>query len=79
MITINREKAEIIVRDRLRQERDPKLAELDIAYVRALEAGADTAIIAEQKKALREVPNCNLSGLTFTELAALTLDQALVL
>lgn len=79
MITINREKAEIIVRDRLRQERDPKLAELDIAYLRAVEAGADAAIIAEQKKALREVPDCDLSGLTFTELAALTLDQALAL
>ncbi|MEI2830070.1 hypothetical protein [Pseudomonas mosselii] len=79
MITINREKAETIVRDRLRQERDPKLAELDIAYVRALEAGADTAIIAEQKKTLREVPDCDLSGLTFSELAALTLDQALAL
>ena len=79
MITINREKAEVIVRDRLRQERAPKLAEMDIAYVRALEAGGDTSSIAEQKKALREAPDCDLSGLTFTELATLTLDQALTL
>ncbi|MCE1119065.1 hypothetical protein [Pseudomonas sp. NMI795_08] len=79
MITINREKAEAIVRDRLRLERDPKLAELDIAYVRALEAGADTSAIAEQKKALRDVPERDLSALTLTELAGLTLEQALTL
>ncbi|MCE1114160.1 MULTISPECIES: hypothetical protein [Pseudomonas] len=79
MITINREKAETIVRDRLRQERDPRLAELDIAYVRALETGSDTTVIAEQKKALRDVPECDLSGLSFVELSALTLDQALAL
>lgn len=79
MITINREKAEAIVRNRLRLERDPKLAELDIAYVRALEVGGDTSAIAEQKKALRDVPECDMGALSLVELAALTLDQALAL
>lgn len=79
MITINRDKAEAIVRDRLRLQREPRLAELDIAYVRALETGGDTVVIAEQKKALRDVSECDLSGLSFAELSALTLAQALAL
>lgn len=50
-------KAREIHKDRLRTERAPKLAELDIAYLQALEAGNTKAQqdIAAQKQALRDV------------------------
>ena len=44
-----------IHRDNLRAERAPELAALDVAYMKALEQGGDTAAIAAQKQALRDV------------------------
>jgi hypothetical protein len=57
IITINMSKAREIHRDRLRRMRAPKLAELDVAFIRAMET-SDTARLAEiskQKRALRDV------------------------
>lgn len=50
-------KARDMRRDQLRALRAPKLAALDVAYMRALEAGDQEAmrLIAEQKVALRDV------------------------
>lgn len=79
MITINRASAESIVLDRLREERDARLAALDIRYMRATEAGEDTAGIVAEKQALRDVPEKDLSKLSIDKLAVLTLDQALAL
>lgn len=79
MIVVNREKAEQITRDRLRQEREPRLAALDVEFMRALEASEDTGAITAQKQALREVTEKDLSSLTIAQLAALTLDDALAL
>ena len=56
MITVNFDKAKTVTAERLRQERLPKLLDLDIQYQRALEKGADTADIVEQKQALRDLP-----------------------
>lgn len=79
MIVINRAKAEAATRDRLRAEREPRLAELDVQFMRALEAGDDTAPIAAAKQSLRDVTEKPLDGLTIEQLAALTLDEALAL
>lgn len=79
MIVVNRVKAEDMTRERLRAEREPRMADLDVQFMRALEAGEDTAPIAAQKQALREVTEKDLSGLTISQLAALTLDEALAL
>ncbi|HBO8236471.1 TPA: hypothetical protein L5C36_005611 [Pseudomonas aeruginosa] len=79
MITINRSKAEETVRERLRLEREPRLTALDVAYMRALELGEETAAIVADKQALRDVTEKDLAALSPADLAALTLDQALAL
>ena len=56
MITVNFDKAKAVTADRLRQERMPKLQDLDVQYQRALETGADTAAIVAQKQVLRDLP-----------------------
>ena len=56
-IRINIDKAKAIKLDQFRAERAPKLAALDVAFVRALEAGdtaAQSRIVAE-KQSLRDV------------------------
>ena len=56
MITVNFDKAKTVTADRLRQERMPKLQDLDVQYQRALETGADTTDIVAQKQLLRDLP-----------------------
>lgn len=77
MITVSRPKAEVIVVERLRIERDPLLAELDTSFMRALESGEDTADIVAKKQALRDITERDLSTFSLTELAALTIEKAL--
>ncbi|SFW61365.1 hypothetical protein SAMN03159376_02463 [Pseudomonas sp. NFACC09-4] len=79
MITINRNKAEEAVRERLRQEREPRMLALDVAYMRALELGEDTAAIVANKQALRGVTEKDLSNLQLVDLAELDLAAALSL
>lgn len=79
MIRVNREKAEAATFDRLRLEREPRLAELDVQFMRSLEVGEDTSAIVEQKQAVRDVTLCDLSGLSLEQLGVLTLDAALQL
>jgi hypothetical protein len=61
-IRINIDKAKAIKLDALRAERAPKLAALDVAFVRALEQGdtAAQARIAAEKQALRDVTKVTL-------------------
>lgn len=54
-IGVNLNKAKEIHRDYLRAARQPLLESLDVAFVRALEQGQDTAPIADQKQQLRDV------------------------
>ena len=56
-IRINIDKAKAIKLDQLRAERAPKLAALDLAFMRAVEQGdtAEQARIAAEKQALRDV------------------------
>jgi len=44
-----------IHKDNLRAERAPRLADLDVAYMKALEAGTGAAEIATQKQTLRDI------------------------
>jgi len=56
MINVNMDKAREIKKDMIRAERNPKLAALDVDFMRAVESG-DTeaqATIAAQKQALRD-------------------------
>jgi hypothetical protein len=56
MITVNMDKARDIKKDMIRAERNPKLAALDVEFMRAVEQG-DTelqATIVAKKQALRD-------------------------
>jgi len=46
-----------IHKDNLRAERKPRLEALDVAYMKALEAGTGAAEIAAQKATLRDITN----------------------
>lgn len=55
MIAIDMSKARDIHRERMRHARAPKLAALDIAFQRAVEAGESTAAVVTQKQMFRDV------------------------
>ena len=55
VVTVNLDKAKELTRDRLRMERVPLLNAQDVAYMRAVEAGADTTAIVAEKQRLRDV------------------------
>lgn len=71
MITIDFDKAKEVTKARLRAERAPLLAAQDVAFQRALEAGADTAAIVAEKQRLRDITNLVDSCTTLEELRAL--------
>ena len=71
MIKINLDKAKEIQKDKLRAVRKPLLEKLDVDFVRALELGGDTASIAAQKQALRDVT----SLVTEAEITGTTVDE----
>ncbi len=54
-VDIDIPKALEIKKDQLRGLRQPLLEALDVAFMRALELGADTSLIVEKKQALRDV------------------------
>jgi hypothetical protein len=49
-------KAKEIHKTRIRFAREPKLAELDVEFQKALETGASTTDIVAKKNALRDAP-----------------------
>lgn len=55
-IVVNMEAAKDIWRDKIRSAREPELAKLDTAFMKALETGADTTQIVADKQALRDAP-----------------------
>jgi hypothetical protein len=71
MITINFEKARTITKDRLRAERAPLLAALDVQFQRNLETGADNAAVVAEKQRLRDLPALADACTTLDELKAL--------
>ena len=54
---INMAKAREIHKTNIRIAREPKLAELDIEFQKALETGASTTDIVAKKQALRDAPS----------------------
>jgi hypothetical protein len=69
---VNLEKAKAIQKDKWRAARAPKLAKLDIDFMKAVEAGdaQKQSEIAAQKQALRDVTNTPLDGTTLEEIKA---------
>jgi len=57
MITLNMAKAKEIVKEKLRRDRKPLLEAQDILFMKAQEAGSDTAAIVAEKQRLRDVTN----------------------
>ena len=53
---IDMAKARAIHKTRIRYAREPKLAELDVEFQKALETGASTTDIVAKKQALRDAP-----------------------
>ena len=53
---IDMAKAREIHKAKIREAREPKLAELDIEFQKALETGASTTAIVAKKQALRDAP-----------------------
>lgn len=68
MIIVNITKAKAITKDRLRAERAPLLDAQDVAYMRALEAGQDTAAIVAEKQRLRDITQLADQAQTLDEL-----------
>ena len=67
------DKAKDIWRDKIRQARVKPLADLDTAYMKALETGADTTQIIADKQALRNSPALSSIG------AASTVDELIAI
>ena len=57
IISVDMDKAKNIWRDKIRQAREPVLAQLDTQFMKALETGADTSAITAHKQALRDAPS----------------------
>ena len=57
MITINLTRAKEIKKESLRQQRKPLLEAQDVAFQRALESGAETTAIVQEKQRLRDITN----------------------
>lgn len=71
MIVINLDKAREVTKTRLRSEREPLLAALDVAFQRALESGADTTAIVAEKQRLRDITGLADAAITLADLRAI--------
>jgi len=70
-VTVNLDKAKALTKQRLRDERQPLLAALDVAFQRALETGADTTRIVKEKNRLRDITQLADTAASLAELRAL--------
>ena len=55
VVEIDMDAARNIHKDNLRAEREPRLAALDVSYMKALEAGSGADAIATEKQTLRDI------------------------
>ena len=74
MITVNLDKAKVITKERLREERKPLLEAQDVLFNRALEGSADTSAIVTEKNRLRDITNQVDDMTTLNQLKAATTD-----
>lgn len=56
VISVDMTKAREIWRNKIRQARVDELNQLDAAFMKALETGADTSVIVARKQELRDAP-----------------------
>ena len=77
MIIVNVNKAKEITKDRLRAERVPLLAGLDVAYQRADESGdaEKKAEVVAEKQRLRDITQLADQAQTLDELKALKVSE----
>ncbi len=75
-ISINFDKAKGITKTRLREEREPLLAEQDIAFQRALETGEDTSSVVAEKQRLRDITKQADAAQTLDELKTLNCSSS---
>ena len=73
-VSINMDKAKVITKDRLREDRKPLLEEQDILFMKAQEAGTSTSAIVTEKQRLRDITNQVDSMTTTDELKAATVE-----
>jgi hypothetical protein len=71
IVSVNLAKAKEITKKRLRVEREPLFAALDIAFQRAFETGADTSGIVAEKQRLRDITKLPDACTTLDELRLL--------
>ena len=76
VVTVNLAKAREITKRRLRAERAPLLAAQDVLFQRALETGAATAAIIDEKNRLRDITSLADACATTEELRALRVTGA---
>jgi hypothetical protein len=76
MITINLDKAKVITKERLREERAPLLQAQDVAFQRALESGGDTSAIVAEKQRLRDITQLADQAQSLDALKAITVQGA---
>jgi hypothetical protein len=70
-VVVNIDKAKAITKDRLRAERTPLFAALDVAYMQALERNQPTTDIVAEKERLRNITTLADTCTTTAELRAL--------
>ena len=70
-LTFDKQKCVDITNDRLRRERAPLLAELDVQVIRAQETGAETSSLIAEKNRLRDITKIANPSMTLEELKAL--------
>lgn len=70
-IEIDLPQAREVTKSRLRTEREPLLAALDVQFQRALETGASTTAIVAEKQRLRDLPSLADGCFSLAELRAL--------
>lgn len=64
-------KAADLTKERLRKEREPLLASLDIQFMKALEQGQDTSAIVAEKQRLRDITDSATSNKSLEQLKAI--------
>ena len=70
-LTHDKQKCVDITNNRLRAERAPLLAELDVKFIRAQESGQEAASIVAEKQRLRDITKIANPSMTLEELKAL--------
>jgi hypothetical protein len=70
VVDINKDKAVEVTKNRLRAEREPKLAELDLEFMKALESGDAKAIeeVKAKKQKLRDITKLATTKLSLDKL-----------